>query len=84
MVLDGKSSHKYSVNEGNPQGASILGAFVTINWGRNLLVKFNAGKAQLISCDWSNNSGAIGVKMGGSVLQEKSSFKMLGLSLTSN
>ena len=42
---------------------------------------FNAGKTQLISFDWSNNTGAIDVKMDGSVLEEKSCFKMLGLTL---
>ena len=40
-------------------------------------------KAQLVSFDWSNNTGAIDVKMDGSVLEEKSSFKMLGLTLSS-
>ena len=39
---------------------------------------FNAGKTQLVSFDQSNNTGAIDVKMDGSVLEEKSSFKMLG------
>ena len=33
--------------------------------------------------DWSNNTGTIDVKMDGSVLKEKSSFKMLGLTLSS-
>ena len=33
--------------------------------------------------DQSNNSGAIDVKMDGAVLEEKSSFKMLGLSFFS-
>ena len=33
--------------------------------------------------DWSNNTGAIDVKMDGSVLEEKSSFKMLGLTFSS-
>ena len=32
---------------------------------------------------WSNNTEVIGVKMDGSVLEEKSSFKMLGLTLPS-
>ena len=40
---------------------------------------FNAGKARLILFDWSNNNGSIIVKMDGSVLEKKSSFKMLGL-----
>ena len=45
------------------------------------LVDFNAGKTQLVSFDWSNNTGAIDVKMDESVLEEKSSFKMMGLTL---
>ena len=52
-------------------------------WSRNWLVDFNAGKTQLISFDWSNNTGATDVKMGGTVLLEKSSFEMLGLSFFS-
>ena len=47
------------------------------------LVDFNAGKTQLVSYDWSNNTGAIYVKMGGSVLEEKSSFRVLGLTFSS-
>ena len=38
---------------------------------------FNVGKAQLVLFDRSNNTGSIYVKMNGSVLKEKSSFKML-------
>ena len=51
--------------------------------GRKCLVDLNAGKTQLVSFDWSNNTGAIDVKMCGSVLVEKSSFKMLGLTFSS-
>ena len=47
------------------------------------LVDFNAGKTQLILLDQSNNTGAIDVKMDGSVLEEKSSFKILGLTFSS-
>ena len=43
------------------------------------LVDFNAGKTQLVLLDQSNNTGSIDVKIDGSVLEEKSSFKMLGL-----
>ena len=38
---------------------------------------------QLILLNRSNNTGAIDVKMNGSVLEEKSSFKMLGLTFSS-
>ena len=55
----------------------------TVDWGRKWLVDFNAGKTQLVLFDWSKNAGAIGVKMDGSVLEEKTSFKMLGLTLSS-
>ena len=44
---------------------------------------FNAGKTQLVSFDRSNNNGAIDVKVEGSVLGEKLSFKMLGLTFSS-
>ena len=55
----------------------------TVDWGKKWLVDFNAGKTQLVSFDWSNNNGFIDVKMDGSVLKEKSSFKMLGLTFSS-
>ena len=51
--------------------------------GRKWLVDFNAGKTQLVSLDRSNNTGTIDVKMDGSVFEEKSSFKMLGLTFSS-
>ena len=55
----------------------------TVDWGKKWLVDFNAGKTQLVSFDQSNNNGSIDVKMDGSVLEEKSSFKMLGLTFSS-
>ena len=54
-----------------------------VDWGVKWLVDFNAGKTQLVSFDWCNNNGSINVKMDGSVLEEKSSFKMLGLTFSS-
>ena len=54
----------------------------TIDWGRKWLVDFNGGKIQLVSFDRPNNTG-IDVKMDGSVLEEKSYFKMLGLFFSS-
>ena len=51
----------------------------TVDWGKKWLVDFNAGKTQLVSFDWSNNTGSIDVKMNGSVREEKSSSKILGL-----
>ena len=55
----------------------------TVDWGKKWLVDFNAGKTQLVLLDRSNNTGAIDVKMDGSVLEEKSSFKILGLTFSS-
>ena len=54
-----------------------------MDWGKKWLVDFNSGKTLLVSFDWSNNNGSIDVKMDGFVLEEKSSFKMLGLSFSS-
>ena len=50
-----------------------------MNWVRKWIVDFNVGKTLLVLFDQSNNTDVIDVKMDGSVLQEKSSFKMLGL-----
>ena len=55
----------------------------TKDWDKKWLVDFNAGKTQLVLFDRSNNNGSIDVKMGGSVLEEKSYFKMLGLTISS-
>ena len=55
----------------------------TVDWGKKWLVDFNAGKTQLVLFDQSNNNGSIDVKMDGSVLEEKSFFKMLGLTFSS-
>ena len=55
----------------------------TVDWDKKWLVDFNAGKTELASFDQSNNNGSIDVKMNGSVLEEKSSFRMLGLTFSS-
>ena len=47
--------------------------------GKKWLADVNVGKTQLVSFDQSNNTGAIDVKVDGSALEEKSSFKMLGI-----
>ena len=54
-----------------------------MDWSRKWLIDFNAGKAQLVSFDRSNTTGAIDVKMVGSVLEENSSFNLLGLTFFS-
>ena len=54
----------------------------TVDWCRKWFVDFNAGKTQLVLFNLSNNVGAIDIKMDGFVLEEKSSFKMLGLNFT--
>ena len=55
----------------------------TVDWGKKWLVDSSAGKTQLVSFDRSNNNGSIDVKMDGSVLEEKSSFRMRGLTFSS-
>ena len=50
--------------------------------GRKWLVDFNATKTQLALFNRSNNTGVIDMKMDKSILEEKSSFKMLGLSFS--
>ena len=47
----------------------------TVDWGRIWLVDFNVGKAQLVSFDQSNKTGAIDVKMDESVLEDKIIFQ---------
>ena len=53
-----------------------------VDWSRKWIVDFNAGKTQRVSFDRPNNTGAIDVKMDGSIFEEKSSLKMLGLTLS--
>ena len=52
-------------------------------WGKKWLVDFSAGETQLILFDRFNSTGSINVKMYGSVLEGKPSFKMLGLTFSS-
>ena len=54
----------------------------TVEWGNRWLVSFNARKTQLVSFDWLSNSGVIDIKLEKAVLEEKSSFCLLGLSFT--
>ena len=54
-----------------------------VHWAKKWFVDFNAGKTQLVSFGWSNNTDSIDVKIDGSILHEKSSFKILGLTLSS-
>ena len=54
----------------------------TVDWGRKWVVDFNAGKTQLVSFDRPNNTDANDVKMDGSILEEKSSFRILGLTFS--
>ena len=63
--------------------ASESGLQDTMDWGKKWLFDFNAAKTQPVSFDWSNNTGYIDVKMHGSVLEEKSLFKMLELTFSS-
>ena len=54
----------------------------TVDRGRKWLVDFNGGKTQLVLFDQSNSTVAIDGKVGGSV-EERSSFKILGLTFSS-
>ena len=54
-----------------------------MDWYGKWLVDSNAGKTQLVLFDQSNNTSAIDVKRDWSVLEEKLSFKMLGLTFSS-
>ena len=56
----------------------------TVGWGKKWLIDLNAGKTQQVLFEQSNNNGSINIKIDGSVLEEKSSFKMLGLTLSLN
>ena len=55
----------------------------TCGLGQEVPVDLNAGKTQLVLFDQSNNTGCIDVKKNRSVLEEKSSFKKLGLAFYS-
>ena len=55
----------------------------TVDWSRKWLVDFNPGKNQIVLFGRYNNTGAIDVKMNGSVIEERSSFRMLDLSFSS-
>ena len=54
-----------------------------MDWSERWLVDFNAEKTQLVLFDQSNNIGSIDVKMDKSVLEGKSSLKVLGLTFSS-
>ena len=51
--------------------------------GAGKACRFQCWKNSTVFFDWSNNAGVIDVKMDGSVLEEKSSLKMLGLTFCS-
>ena len=53
-----------------------------MDWGKKWLVNFSAGETQLVLFEQSNNTGSIDEKMDGSVLEEKSSFKMVRLTFS--
>ena len=54
----------------------------TVDRGKKWL-DLNAGKTWLVLFDRSNGNGSIDVKMDGSILEQKSSFTMLGLTFSS-
>ena len=59
-----------------------LDSFTSVDWCRKWLLDFNAGKTRLVPFGQSYNTDVTDVKLDGSV-QEKSSFKMLGLAFSS-
>ena len=50
---------------------------LTHKFGKKWLVGFNARKTELVSFNWCNSSSAIDMEMDGSIIEEKSTFKML-------
>ena len=54
-----------------------------MEWCRKWLFDFNVVKTQLVLFGWPSNTGAIDVKIDGSVHKEKLSFKMLRLYFSS-
>ena len=78
---------------------SVIGHVIcgnNLDWLLNLILIYETGwtgvssglltsmlGTQVVLFDRSNNNGSIDIKMGGSSLEEKSSFKMLGLTLSS-
>ena len=57
--------------------------YKTLGWSKKWIVDFIARETQLVLFDQSNNNCFIDVKMDGSVLEEKSPFKILGLTFSS-
>ena len=50
----------------------------TVEWSRKWLFDFSAGKTQLVLFDRSNNTGAIDVKMDGSVFEKNHLLRCWG------
>ena len=55
----------------------------TVDWGKKRLVDFDDGKNNIYFFNWSKNSVAFDVEMDGSILEEKSFFKILGVAFLS-
>ena len=54
-----------------------------MDWDRKWLVDFNSRKIQLVSFDWSNNTGTIDQKIDGCILKENHLFKTMVLTFCS-
>ena len=92
-------SQEYPLNAGVPQGSILDPTFFLLYINDlpddiicNIVIYANDILFSTLSLirhlihgffDWSNNIGTIDVKMDGSVLEIKSSFKMLGLTFSS-
>ena len=57
--------------------------YETLDWGLKWLVDFNAMKTQQVLFEQSSKNGSVDVKMDRSILEEKSSFKILGSTFSS-
>ena len=55
----------------------------TVDWDKKWLLDFNVEKTQLVLFNQPIKTGSINVKMDGSVIEKKSSFKMLRLTFSS-
>ena len=73
ILLSGLSVIRYLIYGSNWIWLLNLNLTYETLWtgARKCLVDFNAGKTQLVLFDWFSNTGAIVVKMDGSVLEGK-------------
>ena len=71
MILYSKCDESSDLGQQLEMPAELDDLRDTLDWGRKRFVDFNAGKTLLVSLGWSNNTGAIDVKMDWFVHEEK-------------